>query len=66
MAGRSPEFVLMSPYSPPVAHPTAPARGAQYWGRPPAWQPVYDRHDARDPLKSPAVECGAIRAARSC
>ena len=35
-------------------------------GRPPAWQPVYDRHDARDPLKSPAVECGAIRAARSC
>ena len=42
----------MSAYSPPGALPTAPARGAQYCGRSPAWQPVYDRHDARDPLKS--------------
>ena len=34
------------------AHSTPPARGAHYWGRPPARQPVHDCHDARDPLKS--------------
>jgi hypothetical protein len=34
------------------AHPRTPAPGARYWRRPPAWQPVHDRHDARDPLKS--------------